>query len=78
MFKKTLLVLALVGTFGIATAQDANAWIIHRRAPVRRAVARVVLPPYPIAHRVVAGPVVHPRAVVYGPTIYAGPGYYVW
>ena len=80
MFKKAMLVLALVGTFSLV-AQDANAWGVYRRAPIRRAVARTVLPPYPIARRVIAGPVhrVHrPYTVVYGPSVYVGPGYYVW
>ncbi len=77
MFKKTLLMLALVGTFSFATAQDANAWVVVRRvAPVRRMVARTVLPPYPVARRVIAGPV-YPGPVIYGPSIYAGPGVYV-
>lgn len=82
MLKKTLLMLAVVGMFSFATAQDANAWVVVRRvAPVRRAVARTVLPPYRVARRVVAGPV-YPRPVIYGPSIYgpsiyAGPGVYV-
>lgn len=76
MFKKALLMIALVGTFSIGTAADANAWVVVRRvAPVRRAVARTVLPPYPVARRVIARPVYRP--VVYGPTIYASPGVYV-
>jgi hypothetical protein len=77
MLKKTLLMLAVVGVFSFATAQDANAWVYVRRvAPVRRAVARVVAPPYPMARRVIAGPV-YPGPVIYGPSIYAGPGVYV-
>ena len=77
MFKKTLLLLALVGMFSFTAAQDANAWVVVRRvAPVRRAVARTVLPPYPVARRVIAGPV-YPAPVIYGPSIYAGPGVYV-
>ncbi len=75
MFKKTLLMLALVGTFSFAIAADANAWIVRRGRPVRRVVARTVLPPYPIARRVVVGPVYrHP--VVYGPSYYAIPSVY--
>ncbi len=77
MFKKTLLMLALVGTFSFASATDANAWVVVRRvAPVRRAVARTVLPPYPVARRVVAGPI-YRAPVVYGPSVYVGPGVYV-
>jgi hypothetical protein len=73
MFKKTLLMLAMVGTFSFTAAADANAW--HRIRPVRRVVARAVLPPYPMARRVVVGPVYrHP--VVYGPSYYATPTVY--
>ena len=75
MFKKALLMLAVVGTFSFASAADANAWGVSRIRPVRRVVARTVLPPYPMARRVVAGPVYrHP--VVYGPSYYAAPAYY--
>lgn len=75
MFKKSLLMLALIGIFTFSVAADANAWIIRRGRPVRRAVARTVLPPYPVARRVVAGPVYrHP--VVYGPSYYAAPVVY--
>ena len=78
MLKKTLLVLAIVGAFSFA-AQDANAWIVHRRAPVRRAVARTVLPPYPIARRVVTGPVYRAPVVYATPGVYVGyGGYYAW
>jgi hypothetical protein len=76
MFKKTLLLLALVGMFSFSAAPDADAWIVRRVAPVRRVVARTVLPPYPVARRVIAGPV-YPAPVIYGPSIYAGPGVYV-
>lgn len=76
MLKKALLVLAVVGAFSFGTATDANAWVVVRRvAPVRRVVARTVLPPYPVARRVIAGPV-YPGPVVYGPAYY-GPGVYV-
>ena len=76
MFKKTLLMLALVGTFSFAVAADANAWVVVRRGGfMRRAVARTVLPPYPVTRRVVVGPVYrHP--VFYGPSYYANPGVY--
>ena len=85
MLKKSLLALAIVGAFSFATAQNANAWVVHRRAPVRRAVARTVLPPYPLARRVIAGPV-YRRPIVAAPTVvvtpgystYYGGGYYVW
>lgn len=76
MFKKTLLMLALVGTFSFAVAADANAWVIVRRGgPLRRVVARTVLPPYPMARRVIAGPVYH-GPVVYGPSVYTSPPVY--
>jgi hypothetical protein len=74
MFKKALLMLALVGTFSFGSTQDANAWIVRRVAPVRRVVARTVLPPYPIARRAIVGPVYRP--VFYGPAFY-GPSVYV-
>ena len=76
MFKKTLLMLALVGTFSFAIAADANAWVIVRRGgPLRRVVARTVLPPYPVTRRVIAGPV-YRGPMVYGPSVYVSPGVY--
>ncbi len=76
MFKKTLLMLALVGTFSFAVAADANAWVVVRRGGlVRRAVARTVFPPYPMTRRVIVGPVYH-GPMVYGPSFYANPGVY--
>ncbi len=75
MFKKTLLMLALVGTFSFAVAADANAWIVRRGRPVRRVVARTVLPPYAVTRRVIVGPVYrHP--VFYGPSYYTTPPVY--
>jgi len=77
MLKRTLILLVLVGGFSVAGASDANAWIVRRIAPVRRIAARAVLPPYPVARRVVAGPI-YRRPVVYGrPVIYAAPRVYV-
>lgn len=79
MFKKSLLALAVVGMFTVASAQDADAWVIRRRAPVRRAVARTVLPPYPVARRVVAGPIYRAPVVYAAPApVYYGAGVYVW
>ncbi|MCA9231150.1 MAG: hypothetical protein KDA57_10885 [Planctomycetales bacterium] len=76
MLKRTAIILALVGMFSVASASDANAWVVRRVAPVRRVAARVVLPPYPVARRVVAGPV-YRRPIVYGaPVIYATPHVY--
>ena len=76
MFKKTLLMLALVGTFSFAVAADANAWVVVRRGGlVRRAVARTMLPPYPVTRRVVVRPVYH-HHVFYGPSYYATPRVY--
>lgn len=76
MFKKTLLMLALVGTFSFAVAADANAWVVVRRGGlVRRTVARTMLPPYPVTRRVVVGPVYH-HPVFYGPSYYATPRVY--
>ncbi len=79
MFKKVLLSLAVIGMFSFTAAQDADAWVIRRRAPVRRAVARTVLPPYPVARRVVAGPVYRTPVVYAAPApVYYGTGVYVW
>lgn len=78
MLKKLMLMIALVGAFQFGTAvNDANAWVVVRRpiAPVRRVVARTVLPPYPVARRVAFGPRFYGPAV-YGPTFY-GPGVWV-
>ena len=89
MLKKTLIIALLFGGFTVASAAEANAWVVRRFAPVRRAV----LPPYPVARRVVARPlirrrpivyarpVVYPAPVVYGPTVSVGVGvggYYGW
>jgi hypothetical protein len=94
-----LIIALLFGGFTVASAAEANAWIvrrvapIRRIAPVRRVAARAVLPPYPVARRVIAGPVirrrpvvyaspvVYPAPVVYGPTVSVGVGvggYYGW
>ena len=86
MFKKALMMVALVGGLGFVGASQAEArgFYFARRpiAPVRRVVARTVLPPYPvaravlppypIARRVIYGPVVHPVPVAYGPGVYVG------
>ena len=71
MFKRILIMSALVVGFSISATPDANAWIVRRVAPVRRVAARAVLPPYPIARRVIAGPVVYRRPIVYSaPVVY--------
>lgn len=78
-FKRLLVIAALVGGAGLATAPQADAGIVFRRvAPVRRAV----LPPYPVA-RAVARPVYRPYYRPYysgyrgyGPGYYGGPGFY--
>lgn len=60
---KKICVLAVVAVgLTAVSASTADAYIVRRFAPVRRAV----LPPYPVARRVVAGPVVRP---VYRPVI---------
>lgn len=74
MVKKVIIMLAVTCGLAMADAPDASAWIVRRVAPVRRVLA----PPYPIARRVVAGPV-YRRPVAYGyraPVVY-GPGVYV-
>jgi len=92
MLKRIMIVMLLVGGFTVVSAAEANAWIVRRVAPVRRA-ARVALPPYPVARRVVARPIVRrrvyappvvyaaPAPVVYGPRVHVGVGvggYYGW
>ena len=76
MFKRILLVAAL-GFAGLCTGTErANAGIYFRPiAPVRRVAARAVLPPYPVARRVVTGPVLYQPYVtpVYGPMVYGAP-----
>ncbi len=74
MYKKIIIMLAVVAGLAVADAPAANAWGYRRIAPVRRVLA----PPYPVARRVIAGPV-YRRPVVYGyraPVVY-GPGVYV-
>ena len=57
------------------SASSADAGIFFRPvAPVRRVVARTVLPPYPVARRVVAGPIYPVYGPVIGP-VYGGPIY---
>ncbi len=67
MIKKLAILLALVAGFAIADTPDANAWGYRRIAPVRR----IVGPPYPVARRMVAGPVMYRRPVVYGAPYYS-------
>ena len=73
MIKKIcMLAVVAVGLTAVG-ASTADAYVVRRFAPVRRAV----LPPYPVARRVVAGPVVRPvyRPVVAAP-YYAAPVYW--
>ena len=76
MLKRTLIMATLVGGFSFAGAQDADAWVVRRVAPVRRLAARAVLPPYPVARRVVAGPVYRRPFLYRRPVIYAAPPAY--
>jgi hypothetical protein len=74
MIKKTLLSVALVAGLFVAGSTTADAGVYVRRvAPVRRAA----LPPYPVARRVVAGPVYRPVVTrgVYAAGIYSAPVY---
>lgn len=78
MFKRILMV-AVLGLVGSCLASsNAEAGIFYRPvAPVCRVAARTVLPPYPVARRVVAAPVYGPyMGPVYGPAIYGSPYYY--
>ena len=82
MVKRMLMVAALgVAGLWIAPAQSEAGIIFRTVAPVRRVAARTVLPPYPVARRVVTpvytpvygpayGPVYGP---VYGPAVYGAP-----
>jgi|GEM_PF-1213393 len=88
MLKRMMIMGLIVGGFSLVSAAEANAWVVRRVAPVRRLAARAVLPPYPVARRVVAGPVVRrpvvyatarpvvyaPAPVVYGPRVHVGVG----
>jgi len=87
MFKRMLLIAAVAVSGLMVAAPEADAQVIVRRvAPVRRAAARVALPPYPVARRAAVGPVYYrPYAYpVYRPVIYSapvytyGPGVTVW
>ncbi|MBX3433830.1 MAG: hypothetical protein KF847_10955 [Pirellulales bacterium] len=70
MFKK-MFAAAVVGFSALfVSAPAAEAGVIVGVAPVRRVATRAVLPPYPVARRVVATPVVRP--VYRGPVVYGG------
>ena len=82
---KRMLVVAAVAVSGLmVSAPQADAGIvIGRVAPVRRVAYRAALPPYPVARRVVAGPIYRPyvypayRPVIYGsPALYSAPVIY--
>jgi hypothetical protein len=65
MFKRIVMtaVLGLSGSMVVAECSEAAIWY-RPVAPVRRVAARAILPPYPVARRVVTTPVIGP---VYGP-----------
>ncbi len=69
MCQRILILSAVLVGLSVGTAPVANAWVVHRVAPVRRLAARTVLPPYPVARRVIAGrvyrPVIYRSHVVY-------------
>ena len=70
---KKLTTAAILGFASLsASVERADAQVFYGVAPVRRVVARAVLPPYPIAQRVVSAPVYGPA---YGP-VYGAPVYY--
>jgi hypothetical protein len=66
--KRILMIVAMLGGLATFAAPQADAGIIFRGGPVRRAV----LPPYPVA-RAVAPPYYRPYRAYYGPGFY-GPG----
>ncbi|MCC6493514.1 MAG: hypothetical protein IT424_10880 [Pirellulales bacterium] len=86
MLKRVLLVvLVAVGGISLAAPPAGAAIVVGRIAPVRRVVYRTALPPYPVARRVVAGPIYRPYAypayrspviygapMIYGPTVVFG------
>ncbi|MDC0935279.1 hypothetical protein OAS39_03255 [Pirellulales bacterium] len=81
MFKRACVVAVLALGFAVVGTSSAEAYIVRRVAPIRRAA----LPPYRVARRVVAGPVYGPvirpvYAPVYSPVmvapVYAAPVYY--
>lgn len=79
MFKRILLVAALAMTGLCMGTEKADAGIYFRPvAPVRRVAARTVLPPYPVARRVVPGPMLYQPYVtpIYGPVLYGSPAPY--
>lgn len=83
MIKRILAVAAVaVGGLFIAAPEADAAVVVRRIAPVRRVVYRTALPPYPVARRVVAGPVYRPvvypayRPVIVAPPVVYGPGVY--
>lgn len=74
----TIAVLGLGASLTAASTADAGIYV-RPVAPVRRVVARTVLPPYPVARRVIPGPVYGPYlgpAYGYGPVIYGAPYVY--
>ena len=88
MVKRILLVAVVAMGALFVAAPEAEAGIVFRRvAPVRRVVARTILPPYPVARvasRAVVGPVYRPyvypayRPVIYAPAPVYRPGITVW
>jgi hypothetical protein len=80
---KRILIVAVLGVAGsLAAPASSEAGIYFRPvAPVRRVAARTVLPPYPVARRVIAAPVYPPLvrpvyAPIYGPVGYGVPYVY--
>jgi hypothetical protein len=61
MFKRIVMtaLLGFAGSMIVSERSEAAIWY-RPVAPVRRVAARAVLPPYPVARRVVAAPVVVP------------------
>ena len=80
MVKRIFMIAALGLAGSLTAAPSADAGIYFRPvAPVRRVVARTVLPPYPVARRVIPGPVYGPYigpAYGYGPVLYGAPYVY--
>jgi hypothetical protein len=81
MFKRIVLtaVLGLAGSMVASERSEAGIWY-RPVAPVRRVATRVVLPPYPVARRVVATPVVPyggyvPYGAPYGTVVAPAYGY---
>ena len=85
MLKRAIVLILLVAGFTLCSTNEASAWRRYRHrvvyrpvvvAPVRRVAYRAVLPPYPVARRVVVTrPYAWDYPVVYRPGVSVYMGY---